>query len=152
MISPSPLKLPKRLYTSPHLSTLDHHQVFIWVQVVHRIYLPFVHFEMRWQLESGRNLTLIILSMNGGSICLMKASTIIRAFALVLMALIRASRSLIFWVGDLSRRLWSRSFRRGDLPCLLVPLARRILSLARWQRLRHDKIPFGSRMQAYWLM
>ena len=50
-------------------------------------------------------LTFMTLSVNGDSVCLIKASIVMGAFMLVLMASIRASRSLIFSIGDLSWHL-----------------------------------------------
>ena len=47
-------------------------------------------------------LIFITMSVNGGLVCLIKASIMIGAFALVLMEFIQASKSLIFWVVDFS--------------------------------------------------
>ena len=58
--------------------------------------------------------------MNGGSVYLIRVSIVTKAFALVLMALILASRSLILQVVDSSRRLGAWSLGQGDHPFLLV--------------------------------
>ncbi|GFY94135.1 cytochrome c oxidase assembly protein CtaG / Cox11 family [Actinidia rufa] len=70
-------------------------------------------------LNLDDTLTFITLSVNGGSVCLIKTSTITKALAPVSMTSIRASMILIFWVVDLSRHLGARSSRRGDLYLLL---------------------------------
>ncbi|GFY90809.1 hypothetical protein Acr_07g0010060 [Actinidia rufa] len=71
-------------------------------------------------LNLDDTLTFITLSANKGSIFLIKSSTVIGAFAPVLMASIRASRSLYFWVVNLSQCLGAQLSWRGDLPLLLV--------------------------------
>ena len=65
-------------------------------------------------------LALITLLVNGGSVCLIKASMVIAAPALVLMVSRRASRSLIFCEVKLSQRLGAWSSRRGDFPPRLI--------------------------------
>ena len=58
--------------------------------------------------------------MNGGSIYLINVSIVTRILAPVLMASVRASRSLIFLVVDSSRCLSAQLSQRGDLPLLLI--------------------------------
>ena len=76
----------------------------------------------RWDgnLNLDETLTFITLFVNGGSVCLIKASIVTRTFTSVLMVSIRASRSLNFWVVDLPWSLCIQSSRRVDLSCLLV--------------------------------
>ena len=65
-------------------------------------------------LNLEETLALITLLVNGGSVCLIKASTVTREPAPVLIASRRASRSLIVSVVKRSRHLGARTFRRGD--------------------------------------
>ncbi|GFZ12688.1 hypothetical protein Acr_23g0010730 [Actinidia rufa] len=61
----------------------------------------FPSYTPRWDgnLNLDETLTFITIFMNEGSICLIKVSIVTGAFVPVVMASIRASRSLIFWVG-----------------------------------------------------